>query len=193
MPPVHRVNPTHNFIRVLLLTLQRRDEVARMGWDELTPDLTRLGSPGTRSKNNRAHVVHLAEPVQAILRSMHRVADNPFVFAGRRDRPLYCVLLCEAGVWTRRLLRNEPKPLCFRCKCPSGRLTTSGERELRHWPAWAFHRTSAIGCSITSQDQSRALLRSIKERSFCSNARLHWRHGPGWCSQPSTVARDRTT
>jgi integrase len=78
------------FVRVLMLTLGRRDEVASMRWKELdnAADPTVWTLPSERSKNGRAHVVHLAEPVRAIMRSMPAIKGNPFVFAARDDKPL---------------------------------------------------------------------------------------------------------
>lgn len=76
------------FIRVLLLTLQRRDEVAGMAWAELSPDCSVWELPGARTKNGRPHIVHLAEPVRAILRNMPRRAGSPFVFTTTGRAPL---------------------------------------------------------------------------------------------------------
>lgn len=52
-------------IKVLMLTGQRRDEVAGMRWSEI--EGTSWTLPGTRTKNRRQHIVHLAAPVLAIL------------------------------------------------------------------------------------------------------------------------------
>jgi integrase len=73
------------FVRVLLATLQRRDEVAAMRWQELDFDAGLWTLPGSRTKNGKPHVVHLSEPVRAILRSMPKVKDNPFVFSGASE------------------------------------------------------------------------------------------------------------
>lgn len=77
------------FVRVLLASLQRRGEVAEMRWDELSPDLTTWTLPGARAKNGRAHVVHLAEPVRAVLADLPRVKGEAFVFpSGRGAAPV---------------------------------------------------------------------------------------------------------
>jgi hypothetical protein len=55
------------FVRTLLLTLQRREEVVSMRWDELSADLTIWTLPAERAKNHRTHIVHLTEPVREIL------------------------------------------------------------------------------------------------------------------------------
>jgi integrase len=73
------------FIRLLLLTLQRREEVVSMRWEELDdPDNpTTWTLPGARAKNGRTHIVHLSESARGILRGLDRVAGNSCVFAGR--------------------------------------------------------------------------------------------------------------
>jgi hypothetical protein len=49
------------FVKLLILTAQRRTEVAGMCWNELTPDLSVWTLPAARAKNGRAHVTRLTE------------------------------------------------------------------------------------------------------------------------------------
>lgn len=72
------------YVRLLLLTLQRLSEVAGMRWDELADDLGVWTIPAARAKNGKAHLVHIAEPARAILRSLPRVDGNPLVFTSGR-------------------------------------------------------------------------------------------------------------
>lgn len=65
-------------VRVLILTGQRREECGGMAWAELSDDLTTWTLPPNRTKNGRAHVVPLAEPVQAILGSVARASSKVF-------------------------------------------------------------------------------------------------------------------
>ncbi len=58
--------------RLMLLTLQRRDEVARARWSEMSDDLTSWCLPGSRMKNGKSHDVALAEPARELLRSLPR-------------------------------------------------------------------------------------------------------------------------
>jgi integrase len=79
------------FVRTLMLTLQRREEVVSMRWGELDnpsdPSIWTL--PGERAKNGKAHVIHLADPVRVMLRALPRVENSTFVFAGRAaSRPI---------------------------------------------------------------------------------------------------------
>ncbi|HEY0204443.1 MAG TPA: site-specific integrase [Acetobacteraceae bacterium] len=67
-------HPFGPLVRVLLLTAQRRDEVGGMRWSELSGDRTTWTIPKERAKNGRAHVVHLAPTVRAILADVPRFA-----------------------------------------------------------------------------------------------------------------------
>ena len=52
--------PFNAIVRMLVLTGQRRGEVAGMTWDELAPDLSTWTIPGDRAKNGVAHIVPLS-------------------------------------------------------------------------------------------------------------------------------------
>ena len=54
---------------LLMLTGQRREEVAGMTWAELSEDLTTWTIPGTRTKNGMPHIVPLSQPACELLRS----------------------------------------------------------------------------------------------------------------------------
>lgn len=71
------------FVRILLLTLQRREEVAGMRWGEISPDLKTWLIPAERAKNGRAHVVHLNQATQGILATVPRFKSIDVVFVGR--------------------------------------------------------------------------------------------------------------
>ena len=60
-------SPFDAFIRILILTGQRRAEVAGMAWTELDRDSATWTIPKGRAKNDRAHIVPLAPPVVAEL------------------------------------------------------------------------------------------------------------------------------
>jgi integrase len=80
--------PARGFVRVLLLTLQRRDEVARLRWDELSDDLITWTLPAERAKNGKAHLVSLSEPARAILAKVPRVRGCPLVFPAASSKPV---------------------------------------------------------------------------------------------------------
>ncbi len=74
-------HPFGPLVQLLLLTAQRREEVAALRWSEISPDLTVWTLPRTRAKNGKAHVVHLSEPARAILTSIPRIAGQDLVFS----------------------------------------------------------------------------------------------------------------
>jgi integrase len=71
-------------VRMLMLTAQRRDEVADMAWSELSDDRSTWTIPASRAKNGQDSIVPLAPQVQAILEAAPRYAGNPLVFPGER-------------------------------------------------------------------------------------------------------------
>jgi integrase len=72
--------PFGPFFQLVVLTLQRREEVASMRWSEISDDLKVWQIPGERMKNGKPHVVHLSEHVQDILRRIPRIENSDFVF-----------------------------------------------------------------------------------------------------------------
>jgi integrase len=66
--------------KLLLLTAQRRDEVAGMEWPELDLAKRTWAIPRHKMKNTRAHEVHLSEAAAAVLQSLPRVGDVGLVF-----------------------------------------------------------------------------------------------------------------
>ena len=71
---------------MLILTGQRREEVAGMTWDEISPDLSTWTIPASRAKNNVAHVVPLTPEAQDVLRKALRFARDETVEARTRRR-----------------------------------------------------------------------------------------------------------
>jgi integrase len=61
-----------DIVRVLMLTGQRRNEVAQMQWSEIDFDRRVWEMPGSRTKNKRPHLVPLSSPVLAILRRQQK-------------------------------------------------------------------------------------------------------------------------
>ena len=71
-------------VRVLMLTGQRRGEVAGMRWSELDLDGAMWTLPGERAKNHHTHIVPLAPEVVTLLRSVKHRTGAVFVFEGPR-------------------------------------------------------------------------------------------------------------
>ncbi|MDF2493263.1 site-specific integrase [Sphingomonas sp.] len=62
--------PFGPYFQILLLTGQRREEVAGLEWSELQRDAALWTLPAARAKNDVAHLVHLTDAVVEILDSM---------------------------------------------------------------------------------------------------------------------------
>ena len=62
MPP-----PYGRIVQFLALTGQRREEVAQLKWDELDENSRTWTIPGPRTKNKRAHIVHLSDPAWKVI------------------------------------------------------------------------------------------------------------------------------
>jgi integrase len=72
-------SPYAGIVELLALTGQRREEVARMTWDELDLGQGTWTLPKTRTKNAKSHVVHLSAQSIAVLKRATR--QGLFVFS----------------------------------------------------------------------------------------------------------------
>jgi integrase len=68
-------------IKLLLLTGQRRSEVAGMRWSEVSDDLAAWSLPPARTKNKLPHQVHLPKLAQEIIAAVPRISGQDFVFS----------------------------------------------------------------------------------------------------------------
>jgi integrase len=62
--------PFGTIIRLLILTGQRRGEVAGINWGEVSDDLASWTLPGERTKNGAVHMVPLSSPARDLLRAV---------------------------------------------------------------------------------------------------------------------------
>jgi integrase len=54
-------------VELLALTGQRRQEVSKLKWEELDEKSRTWSIPGSRTKNKKAHIVHLSEPAWQVI------------------------------------------------------------------------------------------------------------------------------
>ena len=107
--------PFGPFTQLLILTAQRRDEVAGMRWSEIDFDHALWTIPKERAKNGLAHEVPLSRPVADILRSLPRRMDekgNPtdLVFTMTGKTPVSGFTKAKAGL-DARVLKLRQKAL----------------------------------------------------------------------------------
>jgi integrase len=77
--------PYGGIVELLALTGQRREEVARLQWAELDLAKRIWTLPKSRTKNAKAHVVHLSEQSMAVLTRSDRT--GPYVFPQLGGKP----------------------------------------------------------------------------------------------------------
>ena len=78
--------PFGPFIQMLLLTGQRRNEVAHMQWVHIDQEHALWSIPAAGTKANRGHEVPLSPLALRILSRVHKI--GPYVFTTRGDRPI---------------------------------------------------------------------------------------------------------
>jgi integrase len=115
--------PFGPLVRLLILTGQRRGEIAGMRWAEIDINSRTLTLPAGRSKNNREHVLPLSDPVLEILRTLPAIGGKyvftingsapvkGFAFAKRR---LDAALSTDIPPWTLHDLRRTFASGCAR-------------------------------------------------------------------------------
>lgn len=80
--------PFGPLFKLLLLTAQRRDELAHATWAEFDLDKAVWTLPRERAKNDKAHVVHLAPAAVDILRALPRIGAKGYLFTTTGESPV---------------------------------------------------------------------------------------------------------
>jgi integrase len=128
--------PFGGFVRLLLLSAQRREKTATMKWSELAADGTWTIPTEAREKGN-AGVLRLPPQAMAIIAAQPRFASSPFVFtASSGDTPMrgfsyrHAEFMARCGVtgWSLHDLRRTARSLMSR----AGISTEHAERTLGH-------------------------------------------------------------
>lgn len=120
-------------VRLLLLTGQRREEVAAMRWSELDLDAALWSLPKERTKNGLRHDVPLSDAALAILRGVPRRPGRDLLF-GDGEGPF--------SAWSQSKSRLDVRLARLRAEERLGRPLATGEEpdvKLDHLPAWRIH------------------------------------------------------
>jgi integrase len=120
--------PFGPLLKVLLLTGQRRNEVAGMTRDELSDDGETWNIPGSRTKNGRAHVVPLSPPVREVIGSVRAKPGN-LVFTTTGTTPV--------SGWSRMKARLDAAMLAA--------ARAEGRAEIPPWTLHDLRRTFVTG------------------------------------------------
>jgi integrase len=78
-------HPYGGIVKLLILTGQRRNEIAGLRWSEVDMDERALHLPAARTKNGLAHDIPLSSPAQAIIADLPRIVDADLVFTIKRQ------------------------------------------------------------------------------------------------------------
>jgi integrase len=81
--PLQIGDPYAGIIELLALTGQRREEVARMTWDEIDFEQSTWTLQASRTKNGRPHIVHLAASAKRVLERIEGRSQFVFVVLKR--------------------------------------------------------------------------------------------------------------
>jgi integrase len=141
--------PFGPFAKLLLLTAQRRDEVAQMAWAELDLAARVWTIPGPRAKNGRLHEVQLSQEALAALRALPRIGkrlvfttegDKPIAGFSNAKRRLDAAMLKAARKSLDLPAENEAyrKAICVAASKPL-------PVEIPHWTFHDLRRTGATG------------------------------------------------
>lgn len=85
----HQLNPTERDIyKLLLLTGQRLNDIARMSWSEVDAAKAKLTIPAERFKSERDHALPLTPQVLEILAGVKRWKNCPWVFSLQGETPI---------------------------------------------------------------------------------------------------------
>jgi integrase len=106
-------HPYTGIVRLLILTGQRRNEIAGLHWNEIDLEARSLHLPAGRTKNARAHDVPLSALALATIAGIPRLVDADLVFT-RKRKPITAFgwlklrLDADSGVsdWTLHDLRR---------------------------------------------------------------------------------------
>jgi integrase len=140
--------PYGSIIRLLILTGQRRGEVAGMAWGEVSDDLATWTLPGKRTKNHIVHTVPLSTPARQILRALLPCDANGAKRVLRERRSSGSLVLPGAlgtpfAGWSKAKRSLDKAIMGARAEAAAG----VGERPNRLEP-WSIHdlrRTVATG------------------------------------------------
>src|SRR5262249_32482943 len=77
--------PYAGIVKLLILTGQRRQEIAGLRWSEVGLEERVIHLPPARTKNGLAQDVPLSKPAHPVLAALPRLVDTELVFTIRRE------------------------------------------------------------------------------------------------------------
>jgi integrase len=80
--------PWGPLVELLIYTGQRLDEVAQATWDEVDLDNQIWSLSGSRTKNGRAHIVHLSDLAAVTIQALPKIEGQPWLFSTSGKGPV---------------------------------------------------------------------------------------------------------
>jgi integrase len=154
--------PWRPLFRMLLLTAARRSEVAFMRWQELDTEARVWQIPAARTKNGKAHTVHLSNLAMEVLAALPRA--SAFVFSGSRRLPATGFSRAKARLdaamrvddWVTHDLRRTATTLMAR----AGVAPHVADRVLNH-TSGTIHGVAAVYNRFAYLDERRAAVETL--------------------------------
>jgi integrase len=91
-------SPYSAFLRLLLLTAQRREKVLTMKWVDLALPFAVWAIPTEKREKGNAGDLPLSQMALKIIEARPRMGDNPFVFPGRRGGHMNDLANCKRAL-----------------------------------------------------------------------------------------------
>ena len=143
-------SPFGTIIRLLILTGQRRGEVAGMTWGEISDDLTTWNLPGERTKNGAPHVVPLSGPARDLLRGLlpkHEGDSRHAIEAQRAKGALVLpgILGTPFAGWSKAKAALDKAVVDARANAAAGSTNGTNPTLIAPWSIHDLRRTVATG------------------------------------------------
>jgi integrase len=131
--------PFGPLFQLLLLTAQRRDELAHAVWAEFDLAGRVWTLPRELCKNGKAHVVHLAPPAIEIIEALPRRADTGLMFSTNGARPVSGFGHASQRLAAAMLKRRKTELL------EAGKAREAADAAMEHFTIHDLRRTAATG------------------------------------------------
>ena len=131
--------PFGPLFKLLLLTAQRRDEVAEAQWSEFNLEKAVWVLPRHRVKNDKAHVVALSPAAVEILAALPRIRNNGWLLTSTGETPVSGFGRARERLAAAMLDRLKKELV------EAGKVTEAAERTIEPFTLHDLRRTAATG------------------------------------------------
>jgi integrase len=132
--------PFHRIVALLVLTGQRKGEIAHLEWRWFDEDKRTITLPSSLTKNKRQHVFPYGEGVAGILMALPRIEGSPYLFPAAREQ-----------------VRGKPVTVFngwAKPKVDFDRALEKAGYDVAHWTLHDLRRTFSSGMAALSVSQT---------------------------------------